>query len=159
MTIAELAEKLNVSRQTLYTWEKLGCPIREGEGPALAWMAENKPEGSTPIHQQLLEAKLAKTRAEAVRVDLENRVSKGEVVNRVAVERFLTQFVNATRALIEDWPESIILEIPGEHRIVVFDLLQEQVRQLLNRLADMPAELFSDETIAKVPAPDSVSGT
>ena len=147
LTIGELAGKVGVSRQTLYSWEKTGCPIREGEAAVREWMRVNKPAESANIHQRLLESKLAKTAAEAERVELENAVTKGRYVERDAVERFLTQFVASVRAQVESWPELVILEIPGEYRVSVYGILTEQVRMLLTQLADMPGDCWADEAV------------
>ena len=147
LPITELAVRIGVSRPTLYTWEKkLGCPIREGEAAVREWIRINKPEGAT-VHQQLLDAKLAKTLAEADRVELENAVTRARYVEKDAVERWLTQFVAGCRAQIESWPEKVLSELSGEARLIVRDFLAEQVRLLLVSLASMPSECWADEAV------------
>lgn len=146
MKITQLASEVGVSRTSLYSWEKLGCPIRDGKEAVLAWMAENRPD-ELNIHEQIARAKLVKLQAEGERIELENGVACGRLVDRDAVERWLCSFVATTRGIIEGWPEQIIGEMPGDVRVVVNDIAREQSRLLLVRLSEMPQELWGDEAV------------
>lgn len=146
-TITAIAERLGVSRQTVYTWRAEGLPTGDVDA-ALAWQAQHKAT-EAPILQQLQAARLRKLTADSEGKELETAVTRGELVERDAVERWLSAFVSSTRQKIESWVPSLVTEIPGDVRIIVHDILSEQVRLLLLRLADMPAELWADETVAQ----------
>ena len=154
-TVTELAEIFEVSRQTIYNWRDAGCPIERGKDAIAVWVKENRPSES-PTQERLLMARIRKLEAEADRTELENRVARGELVKRDAVERWLSQFCSATRAIIESWPDTVVTEIPGTHRAIVYEILSENCRLLLVTLADMPEELWADESVKGDAAPAAV---
>jgi len=151
-TIDEVAKLVGRSRQTLHQYQRDGVDVHDVDA-VRAHMAKLRPPPGRPsgdsddLREQKLQAEIAKLNEEVRAKELDNRVREGELVPRDAVERWLLSFVSATRQEIESWAPSTIAEIPGDSRLVVNDILNEQVRLLLLRLSEMPGELWADEGV------------
>lgn len=152
-TVQEKAAACDVTEKTLRNWWALGCPREADVEDTLAWRdarfgkKEPKAEGGEDLRERKLLAEAIKIEAEGRIKELDARVKEGELVPRDAVERFLSAFVTETRQTILSWAPATIAEIPGDSRLVVNDILTEQVRLLLLRLSEMDAELWADETV------------
>lgn len=103
-------------------------------------------DGDDPRARKLL-AECVKIEAEGRIKELEEKVRRGEYVRRDAVERWLLSFATEMRQTIESFTPTVVAEIPGDQRLLVNDILSEQVRLLLLKLASMDGELWSDETV------------
>jgi hypothetical protein len=153
-TIEEVAKIVGRSRETLHKYQRDGVDVHDVDA-VRAHMAKLRPPvgrgsaggDSGDLREQKLRAEVAKLNEEVRAKELDNRVREGELVNREAVDRFLSAFVSAERAEMEGWVAEIIVELPVEVRESVSDQLNEKVRMKLLRLSEMPAELWLDEGV------------
>lgn len=151
--VKELAKAANVGSRTVENDEDdNGAPFQTVE-EYLAWRAVNRAarkapaEGGEDLRERKLLAEAIKIEAEGRIKELDARVKEGELVPRDAVERWLMSFATELRQTIQSWPAIVVSEVPGDVRLVVDDVLTEQVRLLLTRLSGMSDELWGDETV------------
>lgn len=151
-TIDEVAKLVGRSRQTLHQYQRDGVDVHDVNA-VRAHMAKLRPPPGRPsaesddLREQKLQAEIAKLNEEVRAKELDNRVREGELVPRDAVERWLMSFATELRQTIQSWPAIVVSEVPGDVRLVVDDVLTEQVRLLLTRLSGMRDELWGDETV------------
>ena len=151
-TIDEVAKLVGRSRQTLHQYQRDGVDVHDVNA-VRAHMAKLRPPPGRPsaesddLREQKLQAEIAKLNEEVRAKELDNRVREGELVPRDAVERWLMSFATEFRQTIQSWPAIVVSEVPGDVRLVVDDVLTEQVRLLLTRLSGMRDELWGDETV------------
>lgn len=150
-TVAEKSAACGVTEKTLRNWWALGCPKAASVEETLAWRDERFGKREAPESSDVRERKLL---AETIKIEAEGRLKefeemtrRGEYVRRDAVERWLLSAVTEMRQTIESFTALVVAEIPGEHRLIVHDILAEQVRLLLLKLAAMREEMWADETI------------
>lgn len=154
MTVAEKAAACAVTEKTLRNWWALGCPKDASVEDTLAWREQRfgkreKPaaEGGDDLRERKLLAEAIKIEAEGRIKEMEARVREGELVNRDAVGRWLSAFVTEVRQQLESLTALVVAEVPGDVRLVVNDVVAEQVRLLLIRLSQLPEELWADDSI------------
>lgn len=153
LTVAEKCAACGVTEKTLRNWWALGCPKEADVEDTLAWRdarfgkKEAKAESGEDLRERKLLAEAIKIEAEGRIKELDARVKEGELVPRDAVERWLMSFATELRQTIQSWPAIVVSEVPGDVRLVVDDVLTEQVRLLLTRLSGMSDELWGDETV------------
>jgi phage terminase Nu1 subunit (DNA packaging protein) len=151
-TIDEVAKLVGRSRQTLHQYQRDGVDVHDVDA-VRAHMAKLRPPPGRPsgdsddLREQKLTAEIARLNEQVRAKELENRVREGELVPRDAVQRWLQSFVTEVRQTIESFTPTVVAEIPGDQRLVVNDVLSEQVRLLLLKLAAMPEELWGDESV------------
>lgn len=124
-------------------------PVSDDLAVLESWVAKRKPPENDDdgLSTQLMKAKIAKTQEEAAAKSLDNRMREGELVNKDAIDRWLSSFVTEVRQTIESFTANVVAEIPGDQRLIVNDIVAEQVRLLLLKLAAMREELWADETV------------
>jgi hypothetical protein len=152
--VKELAKAAGVGSRTVENDEDdNGAPFQSVE-EYLGWRAVNRASRSSVGGQEGADLRERKLLAEAIKIEhegrikeIEARVKSGEFVRRDAVERWLSSFATEIRQTIESFTPTVVAEIPGDMRLVVNDILSEQVRLVLLKLASMDGELWADETV------------
>lgn len=154
LTVAEKSAACGVTEKTLRNWWALGCPKDASVEETLAWRDAKygkreklATDDGEDLNDQKKRAEIAKLNEEVRAKSLDNLVREGELVNKDAVGRWLSSFATEVRQSLESLPAAVVSEVPGDVRLVVNDVVSEQVRLLLIRLSQMPEELWADETV------------
>lgn len=135
--IAALSRELKVSRQTLYTWEKHGCPLDSGADAIRAWHREKygEDDGDAPLSDQLTRRKIRKTEAEAYRVELDNQEREGELVPRDDIIQEFAQILTEAKQVLDALPDDMAKEMPQEIRVTVYEIAKNAVDRFYRKLA------------------------
>lgn len=155
-TIAAVAKLVGRSVETLHKYQRNDKIDIHDVDAVRAHIATLQPpprrgasmeEGGEDLREQKLRAEVAKLNEEVRAKSIDNEVREGSLVSRRAVESWLMNFANATRAKLESFPGLVIPELPDDVRVVCHEIIDEQVRMLLTSLSEMPSEMWGDETI------------
>ncbi len=133
--VARLAMELAVSRQTLYTWEKEGCPLVEGVEAVREWRSIHKSHESSTLKQQQEMARLRKWEADARAIELDNMEREGMLVPRDEVVAEFAEILIHAKALIESMVDEVCKEVPQMLRVTVRTIVREAVDRFFRKLS------------------------
>jgi len=134
--IRKLALDLGTSRQTLYTWQKEGCPLDQGLEAVKEWRNKHKTNGEEATHYARLQAaKERKLLAEALAKETENLRRAGQYYRAEDVELAAIELTSIIRNRLEAAPNEIVQELPVEVRQTILELLQNKVHLILTEMS------------------------
>jgi phage terminase Nu1 subunit (DNA packaging protein) len=164
LTIKELAARLDVSRSTLHQWREAGCNLAWSVPQIRAWRAQNRNvKNSGPLvglREQLLREQIRKAAAAADAQEMANSEAAGRLVDAEDVALDVAEILSVLRCRMEEFPESLMMELPIEVRPVVLELATGHChRWLLATATAMQAALKGrGDGQAKTQAADSGAG-
>jgi len=134
--IRQLAKEIGQSRQTLYTWEKEGCPLDQGAEAVKEWRNKHKSNGhDASEHTLLLQVRARKLAAEAEAQESDNLRRKGQMYSRDQVELNAVEMTSMIRNRLESVPNEIVQELPIDIRPTVLELLENRVYLILTEMS------------------------
>jgi len=138
-----LAEMLGVSRKTLYSWAKQGCPIHKGLDAIQRWRQANAPEKQVtqkPAQKPVadgedLKARLMRAQAEHYETktklaELEHQVKTGQLVNLEQVEALLREWYAPVSEHLRTLPDRLAHQVnptDPKHARGVLDVERDRV--------------------------------
>lgn len=150
----DVVRELKVDEQTVARWRRAGAPFeQETTGrrrmwcePARlrAWLAENRQKnlsqrGRPPLEKSssdLAAAKLRKENALARRAELDVAEREGKVMERAAVEALAVGCLQELRAAFLGLAARVTPRVVGQDGATVHAIVDDEVRGILERLAD-----------------------
>jgi phage terminase Nu1 subunit (DNA packaging protein) len=140
LTVTALSKHYEVSRQTIYNWQKAGCPL-DSIDAIDAWRKEHQqPTNVGSLSEQLYREKIRKTREEADRTALENRKSRGELLDAYVVNQWIAGHVIRLKERLQTVPIEFATELPGEMRGTGHEVASRFIDRLLNELASWASD-------------------
>jgi hypothetical protein len=101
---------LNVSRSTLFEWERRGCPVGDGDEAILAWAMKASRRGFES--DDIRTAKLAVLHETARRLRLANEEKAGNTLSKPEIHSAISKAVNLMFATLDryasvEWPVTL----------------------------------------------------
>jgi phage terminase Nu1 subunit (DNA packaging protein) len=136
-TIVGLADHFRVSRQTIYNWQKAGCPVDGGIAAIEAWLADNRPseESSGSLREQKLRSQIEKLREEVEEKRIKNARERGELVSRDEIVQEFAEFLSQAAPLLEAFVDEVSKAAPQELRVTVHEIAQHHVYLFKRKLS------------------------
>ena len=138
--------QVGVSRQTLYTWQKEGCPLAKGADAVRDWRAKNKAAETSSIKQQQEMARLRKWEADARAQELDNMKEEGELVSRADVVSEFAEVLLYAKAGLEALADEIAKETPQKLRVKLRKVAKHATDRFLLKLSTWEPPGGSDDS-------------
>ena len=141
VTAPKLAELWGVSRVTVYNLAKKGT-IPEPEGGKFDllkctqdYMAHLRTLAENTGSSTLAAERTRKAREEADKLEMENKIRRGEVATREDIQRAIEQDYASIKAKLLPLPTRVTARVPKKYRPPVLEAGEKIVNDVLNDLA------------------------
>jgi transposase-like protein len=139
--ISELSRKHGVSRATLIAWrDQEGIDL--GDDSAVRARVANVASKSS-ADCELKRERLRKLRGEADRIEMENRLRAGQLLDAGEVKESIIRCFSAARGEFLKMPSDMACQLEGLGAAKINELLRNEVYAILTRLSDSTSDLYA----------------